>query len=68
MKYNAADSTRVPPIELIEPENIYRPALLIPCPDRSSNFGNGFVSLMRSGMVTANTTEGMRLGEYLIRF
>jgi hypothetical protein len=40
--YNSSYKKNLPSMNIIEAESIYRPAILIPCPDRSSNFGKKY--------------------------
>lgn len=40
--HHASGVGHVPVAQIIEAENIYRPAVLIPCPDRSANVGKVF--------------------------
>jgi hypothetical protein len=61
--YYNAYRTSIPHVQIIEAENIYRPAILIPCPDRSDNFGRAFVGPhRRSRIENENTlsTESIR--------
>ena len=54
--------TYIPQAQIIEPENIYRPAVLIPCPDRSDNIGKKYVGARRRGTNAEKnmTTEYIR--------
>ena len=64
-KYNKALRTYVPPdVQIIEPENIYRPAIIIPCFDRSNNFNHpytGVSNTLRTRTELNDRTEFIRL-------
>jgi hypothetical protein len=42
VQHDRIAKVNVPVMHIIDAESIFRPAILIPCPDRSKNFGKPF--------------------------
>ena len=62
-KYYSSCRTPIPDVHIIEPENIYRPAIIIPCPDRCDAFGQAYVARnrLRNPNKLNSTTDSIRL-------